>query len=245
MNLPKQWAVLAVFLGAISSYADAQIAFGGGGAQFGIAFSSFTKPAGDLYGTGLVFGGHGDININKYIAVRLSFDYPTFGADGEKLKGVASDASVNAVQDFLGRGLSAQEVAEVKGTIKSADGGRVSAPAIFVTGLGKLPTGSMVTPYGLLGFGITFLSFGDINYESSGVSARDPQTGQLTQVIPAGSQSVKIDSQTKFGIQFGAGSEFKLSKLVRLYFEAKYSLIFTDGGSSSYFPLVVGATFGG
>lgn len=244
MNTRKHWAILVAALGLISSFANAQIAFDGG-AQFGIAFSSFAKPAGDLYGTGLVFGGHGDMSINKYLSVRLSFDYATFSADGDKLKGVAADASVNTVQEFLGATLNAQDNALVRGTVKSADGARVSAPSIFVTGIGKLPTGSMITPYALLGFGMTFLSFGDVNFNSTGVRVQNNQTGQTVQVIPAGNQSVKIDSQSKFGMQFGIGSEFKLSKPVKLYFEVKYNLIFTEGKSSSYFPLVVGASFGG
>ena len=217
----------------------------GGGAQFGLAFSTFKKPAGDLYGTGLVFGGHGDLNISRYFGVRLSFDYVTFGADNDKLKGVAADASVKAVEDYLGGHLNAQDNAFVRATVKSADGARVKAPSIFIAGLGKLPTGSMVTPYALLGFGITFMGTSDMNFVTDGVRVQNGQTGQIVQLIPAGNQSVTIDSQTKFSMQFGAGGEFAMSKLIKLFFEVKYSIIFTEGGSNSYLPLVIGVTFGG
>ena len=244
MNTSRRGVFLILLISALCPHANAQLAYGGG-PHFGLAFSTFKKPAGDLYGTGLVFGGHGDLNINKYFSVRLSFDYATFGADNDKLKGVAADASVKAVEEYIGGPLDAQDNAFVRATVKSADGARVKAPSVFASGVGKLPTGSMLTPYALLGFGITFLGTSDVNFTTDGVRVQNGQTGQIVQLIPAGSQSIKIDSETKFSMQFGAGSEFKLSKLVTLYFEVKYSLIFTGGGSSSYLPLVVGATFGG
>ena len=209
-----------------------------GGPQVGIAFSSFKNPAGDLYGTGILFGGHGEVSINKYISVRLSFDYATFGSDKDKLKGFVQDEAVRTIEKLIGGPLTPQDVATVRGTISSADGGRVSPPSVFVAGLGRVPTGTMFTPYGLLGMGITFLSFADLSFQSSGVIVNG------NQAIPAGTNSSKIDSETKFGIQFGGGSEFKLSKLVKLMFEAKYAMIFTSDGSSSYFPIVIGATFG-
>jgi hypothetical protein len=44
-------------------------------------------------------------------------------------------------------------------------------------------------------------------------------------------------------MNFGAGAEFKLA-VVRLFFEFKYVLVFTDGSSTGLIPLVVGASFG-
>ncbi len=51
------------------------------------------------------------------------------------------------------------------------------------------------------------------------------------------------DGSTNFGIDFGVGADFKIAKTVSLFGEFKFLLIFTEGSSTSVFPLTVGATF--
>jgi len=177
----------------------------GVGGQLGFGLSSFAKPVGDLFGGGLAFGVHGDLNIIKYVSVRLSFDYGTYSSDKEKIK-----------QFF-----NAPQGTEISGLNAGVFG-------ITVGGLGKVPTGSLVTPYGLLGLGIHILSIGDGKATVPGFPAQDIKVG--------------LDSQTKFGIHFGAGTEFALNKLV-LFFEFKYVLVFTEGSSSGLIPIMVGATY--
>lgn len=242
MKTVERFLFVGVLLVAVGSSSIAQLSYGGG-AQFAAAFSSF-KP--DFYGTGLVFGAHGDLDFNKYLTLRLAFDYITFGADAGKLKTSAQDGAVAEAQSILGRQLTPAESNTVRTAITSVDGARSSAPSISVSALGKLPTGSIVTPYAIVGIGMTFLSFGDLNLtgDGVGVTVTDGQ-GHNHPLIPAGTVSEKVDSQTKFGIQFGAGSELKLSKLIRLFLEVRYNLVFTNDSNSSYFPIMVGVTFGG
>lgn len=229
-------------LAATAGSASAQLSFSGG-PQIGVAFSSFQN---NVYGTGLLFGGHGNLDLNKNISLRLSFDYVTFGADNGKLKSSAQDQAVQSAQTVIGRALTADETNTVRSAVTAASGARASAPAVYVSAIGKLPTSSIVTPYAILGFGMTFLSFGDVSVtgDGTGVTATDAQ-GQDHQIVPAGTASSSIPSQTKFGLQFGAGGEVKVSKLIKIFLEVHYNMIFTEGGNSNYIPIMVGATFGG
>jgi len=108
------------------------------------------------------------------------------------------------------------------------DGLNVSDFSIGLTGLGRLPTGSAFTPYALLGFGIHFISISDPKVTYQGADQG--------QVIP------KIEGETDFGLHFGAGTEFRL-KVVTLFLEVKYQLIFTKDKSTGIFPITIGATF--
>lgn len=215
----------------------AQLNFGGG-PHLGLAFTSLKKPVGDAYGTGAIFGAHGEVDINKFITLRLSFDYTTVGADAAKLKTAVTQQFIQEIEKLVGVPLDDQAKAAITSSITSVSGGRASAPAIGVSGLGKLPTGTTVTPYGIVGFGINFLSNSDLTIESTGLTVNGGQ------VLNPGTNTKKLDSETKFGMNFGAGAEMKLNKLVKLYLELRYNIIFTEGGSSSIFPVVVGATFG-
>lgn len=194
--------VLIVALGA-----NAQMKFGAG-AHAGLNFSSFPKPADEVYGMGFGFGVHGDMEIIKYVAVRFNFDYRMFSADQAKF----GFYDVNTGQPIPSSDIS---------------GGNISIIGIGFEGLGKLPLNGPVTPYGIFGLGLNISSASDVTISYQGQ--------EITR--PAG------DSSTNFGIDFGAGAEFKIAKAVSLYGEFKFLLIFTEGSSTSVFPLTVGATF--
>ena len=209
----RTFFAVAVSAILVSSVATAQLSFGGGG-HAGVAFASFPKVVKDYYGTGFLFGGHGDLNIIKYVSVRLNFDYVSFPSNKDKIKDALAAQYGVLASDIVFDGLNTSDF------------------SIFVNGLGKIPIqGAPVTPYGLFGFGLNFLSASDGNVTYQGVA--QPQA------------SIKGDSSTKFGLNFGAGSDFALSKYLKLFLEFKYVLIFTENENTSYFPIVVGATFGG
>ncbi len=54
---------------------------------------------------------------------------------------------------------------------------------------------------------------------------------------------LKGDSTTKFGMHFGAGTEYKINKNIGIFGEFKFIIIFTEGSSTSVFPLMFGANF--
>jgi hypothetical protein len=62
------------------------------------------------------------------------------------------------------------------------------------------------------------------------------------QNTPQPQANVPSSSETKFGLNFGAGAEFAVSAVV-LYLELKYAMVFTSPENSSHIPIVVGATF--
>lgn len=196
----------------ILSHARSEVRFAGG-AHAGIGFSSFPQGVSDFYGTGFLFGAHGDVDIMKYVGMRLNVDYSIYASNKDKLKQGFSvtDPNGNPITDYTISGLN------------------VNAFSITANGLGKIPTGSVVTPYGLFGLGIHILSISDGKLEVQGQSL-DIKTG--------------LGSQTKFGLNFGAGAEFALHP-VKLFFDFKYVLILTEGSSTGLIPLTVGVSFGG
>jgi opacity protein-like surface antigen len=192
-------AVVLVFVVALG--ANAQMKWGAG-AQAGLAFSSFPKPASDYFGIGFGFGAHGDVEFMKYVGARFNFDYRMFSSDKSKFT------------DIYGQPIPSSDIS----------GGNVSIISFGLEGLGKLPLkGSPVTPYGLFGLGLNISSTSDLMYK--------------------GQTALTSESKTNFGIDFGVGAEFKIAKTVSLFGEFKFLLIFTEGSSTSIFPLTVGATF--
>lgn len=98
---------------------------------------------------------------------------------------------------------------------------------ISFTGLGKLPLKGGVTPYGLFGFGLNMISVSDLVVKVNGQD--------YTQL--------KGDTSTKFGIHFGVGTEYRVARNIGVFGEFKFNLIFTEGSSTSTFPLMFGANF--
>jgi len=108
----------------------------------------------------------------------------------------------------------------------SVSGASASLIGITLDGIGRLPLSGPVTPYAMAGLGINFLSIGDIDVSVPG----------------QGSTSVEVaESETDFGLNFGAGAEFRLAAL-SIYVEVKYVLIFTEDNSTSHIPIMIGIT---
>lgn len=206
----KRLLLLVLALLTVSLMANAQIGFGGG-AHAGVAFSSFPEGVKDFYGTGFGFGGHGDLSVGKYFTGRLSLDYGIFSSDKDKIKGLLAQANGVPAANLELSGLN------------------ISDFAIMLNGMGKLPTGSIVTPYALVGLGIHIMNISDgkVTYQGQEYPV---QTG--------------LASQTKFALNFGAGSEFSLG-MAKLFFDVKYVIVMTEGKSTGIIPLTVGVTFGG
>lgn len=53
-----------------------------------------------------------------------------------------------------------------------------------------------------------------------------------------------VDSETKFGINAGAGFDFKLGS-AGLFLEGRFHDVFTSGGDTQYIPITAGIRFGG
>jgi len=197
----KKIVLLAVLVVAYAQVSDAQMTFGGG-PHVGIAAwgSPKYKWEGDptnqeisLFGTGLTFGGHGDLNVNKYFTGRFSIDYSMFGADNNAIKDLLVRANPNADPALI-----------------SFDGNDASVFSISVNGIGKLPVGGGFSPYALLGIGVHMASFSDAKVTYQGT----PQ--------PNASSSVKIESKTGFAVNFGLGLEYKL-KFMKLFLDMQYT----------------------
>lgn len=107
----------------------------------------------------------------------------------------------------------------------SVDGGRInfiSANANVKVDVAPLP---ILSPYVTGGAGITSFSTSDltVQYQGTPVAATKP------------------DSQTKFSANLGIGTELDLVA-VKLYLEARYTWIFTEGSTSTYIPVSLGVT---
>jgi opacity protein-like surface antigen len=213
----KRIAVVGILVMFGSGISFGQLTFGGG-ASAGVGFSSFQKEISDYFGFGYQFGAHGDMNINKYVTVRLNFDYNIFPSNKDKFIDMVA---ANAKDEF------GNPIAINKADV-SISGLNASIFAIGIDGIGKLPTKSAFTPYAIIGFGLHIMSLSD-----GKVSYKGQEVAQITK---------PVETQTKFGIRFGAGTEFQLSKLAELYFDVKYVIVFTKESSNGYIPLTFGVT---
>lgn len=103
------------------------------------------------------------------------------------------------------------------------EGLNINIMGFYLNGLGKLPTGSAFTPYALAGFGMNILSQSDpkVTYQGQAVTV----TGFNT------------ETKTKFGIDFGAGAEYAVSRNICLGLEFRYVLIFTENNSNAHMPI--------
>lgn len=206
----KRLVLCAAVVLLTAQFAVGQVSFGGGG-QLGISIAMFPDPLKDYYGMGLGFGGHADVNILKFLSVRLNVDYYTFGFDSKKLTDALAQQNGIPAGDLTMEGLRANTI------------------AITVNGLGKIPLRGIVTPYGIFGLGLNMMS------------ASDPKVSLRGQDVTAQAGLGKSESITKFGLNFGAGSEFQLGK-IKLFFEVKYAIIFTEGKSTGHLPITFGVS---
>jgi opacity protein-like surface antigen len=212
----KRLAMILLALIVVGNTSLARSPRFGGGVHGGISISAFQELISDAYGIGPTFGAHGDLRIIPAFTVRLAVDYHTFSPDEAKLK-----ALVGAV-------LSIDPA-----TVSSISGGSINVFAVTVNGIGRVRTGSRVTPYGLLGLGIHSISMSDIE----GTTTAGDQ-GKLTE------DDVNFKGGTKFGLNFAIGSDFMVSKSVTLFFQVGYTLVFTEDESNGAIPILVGVTFG-
>lgn len=108
----------------------------------------------------------------------------------------------------------------------SIDGGRINIFSVSANGkLSLLPT-PIISPYITAGAGIASISSSDLTVKYQGQNLG-------TATVPG--------AETKASVNFGAGID--LTIVVTLYIEAKYTIIFTEGESSSFVPVSLGITF--
>jgi len=208
--------VVALFVLIFStSLATAQKVGFGVGLHGGIAIPAFEDLIKDFYNIGYGGGGHLDVNIVQFFSTRLNVEYYTFAADQDKLK--------EAIAPRVGLQVS---------DIASSSGGAVNVFIVTMNALGKIPTGSAVTPYALFGLGIHSISLSDISGTTTG-----GQSGTLT------ADDVGFKEGTKFGLDFGFGFEFAVAPSVDLSAEFKYVLVFTEDNSNGAMPITLGANF--
>lgn len=188
----------------------------GAGAQAGIAISAFPDVVKDYYGLGYGGGGHFDVNFIPALTARMNIEYFTFASDKDKLKKVL-----------------APRFGILPSDITNLSGGGIGVFIVTVNAIGKVPTGTDITPYGLFGFGIHSISLSDL----TGSDNRG-RSGTAT------ASDIGYSTQTKFGLNFGIGAEYRVARSVTLNLEFRYVLVFTDNQSSAAMPITVGATFG-
>lgn len=105
------------------------------------------------------------------------------------------------------------------------DGGRINIFSVMANAKFGLPT-PVLSPYLTGGAGIASISTSDMTVKYQGVP------------FPT---AAGASSGTKTSVNIGAGVE--LSIVITLYLEAKYTIIFTEGESSSFVPVSLGVTF--
>jgi len=203
----KRMLLLCTVLLIAVQWAPAQVSFGGGG-HLGISIASFPEGLKDYYGMGFGGGVHADGNLLKFLTVRFNMDYHTFGFDNKKFEEVIAQAN----------GVAPSTIAFT--------GYRANIIGLTLNGIGKIPTRSIVTPYGLVGLGLHLMSLSDPKVTYNGQEVTIPGVG-------------KSESQSKFGLNFGAGAEFQFGK-IKGFFEVKYVMIFTEGKNTNHIPITFG-----
>ncbi len=110
----------------------------------------------------------------------------------------------------------------------TVEGLDVSIIGVTANLVGKLSTHSVIRPYGIVGLGLQITSMSDERVVFNGQDLAELRA-------PAGS--------TDLGANIGVGAELGLGQRTSLFFEAKYTLIFASGATSSYIPMTLGVTF--
>jgi opacity protein-like surface antigen len=146
-----------------------------------------------------------------------------FGAQGqvELMKNIG----IQLEFDYATYSSDKSKIAAANG-IQSSDlsGWNISVVGINVEGVGKLPLSGGVTPYGMVGFGLNISGASDLKYKGN--------------LAAAGG-----DSKTNFGILFGVGTEYKVSKSIGVFADFKFRLVFSEGSSTSLLPFTFGMNF--
>ncbi|HET6272010.1 MAG TPA: outer membrane beta-barrel protein [Bacteroidota bacterium] len=106
------------------------------------------------------------------------------------------------------------------------DGGRIGILSFAVNGKMGFPV-PVFSPYITAGAGLASISVSDLSIRYQGQP-----------VVSAAGQK----AETKFSINVGVGADLDII-VATLFIEAKYTLIFTEGESSSYVPVTLGITF--
>ena len=184
------------------------------GLHGGPAISAFEDLISDFYTIGFGGGAHVDVNVAPFFTLRLNGEYFTFSSDKEKLKAAIAPQF----------GLQPSDISD-------AGGGAINVVIVTLNALGKIPTKSAVTPYGLFGFGIHSISLSDLTGSVMG------QSGTIT------ADDIGFKEGTKFGLDFGFGLEFQASKTANISVEFKYVLVFTENNSNGAMPITLGASF--
>jgi Outer membrane protein beta-barrel domain len=184
------------------------------GLQGGASVSAFQDLIKDFYGVGFNVGAHFDIDIIPAFSTRFNVDYHSFSPDTDKLK------------DFI-----AFEVGIPASSIESISGGSINVISVTLNAIGKIPTRSSVVPYALFGVGIHNITLSDITGSAQG------QSGSIT------ADDIGFKEGTKFGLNFGVGSEFQMRSVV-IFVQAGYTIVFTEDESNGAIPIIVGVTFG-
>jgi opacity protein-like surface antigen len=214
----KRIFLFAVLVLVVVQFAGAQFSIGGG-AQGGISLSSFPDPVKDYYGLGFGGGAHLDLNVLRYLTIRLRGDYDVFPSDKSKF-------ATAIAKEFTVGGVAADPA---KTTF---DGLNTSGLGITLSGIGKLPTKSIVTPYALVGLGVHILNASNQTISYTG-------HGDITQSLIDLNIISQPESTTKFGLNFGAGAEFALGTF-KLFIEFQYVIIFTPDKNTSHMPITIG-----
>jgi opacity protein-like surface antigen len=219
----KRVLVILTLIALCSTSSLSQVSISGG-VGGGLSFSSFPKPSDEFYGSGFGVAGHLDVGFLPFLSGRFAVSYTSFGLSTDKFKTALAQA-------FTVGGQQANPASI------GLEGLTTNIIGLYLSGIGKIPTGSPVTPYGVMGFGLNFISVSDPKISYQGI-------GDITDPLLQAGIITKGESQTKFGLNFGAGAQFDIG-VIALFFEFKYVLIFTTGSSSSHLPLIVGVSFGG
>jgi opacity protein-like surface antigen len=153
------------------------------------------------------------------LTLRFNGDYTMFSSDKDKIKNVLA-------QQFTVGGEAANP------SLITYEGLNASIVSLTINGIGKIPTGSNVTPYGILGAGVHILNLSNHKVEYQGL-------GDITQDLINVGVISQPTGETKFGMNFGAGIEFKLGNL-KVFVEGKYVMIFTKDEKTGIIPVTVG-----
>ena len=132
----------------------------------------------------------------------------------------ASDKS--KIEDLIAKANPGAVASEIK-----FEGYNIGNFSVNLSGIGRIPMAGTIKPYGILGISMNFISTSDPKVTYQGQEQAD--------ILP------KFDGETKFGMNFGVGSEFRLAALA-LFVQLEYYMIFTKEQTTGIFPIRVGVT---